>query len=89
MCALYGFINYGKMLSQKELKKLVRRLSVASECRGRDASGVAYVRNGKVIIYKKPQPSCEVNFYFPPDPEWQHRAMQETITTITRLQVTL
>ena len=67
MCALYGFINYGKMLSQKELKKLVRRLSVASECRGRDASGVAYVRNGKVIIYKKPQPSCEVNFYFPPD----------------------
>ena len=46
MCALYGFINYGKMLSQKELKKLVRRLSVASECRGRDASGVAYVRSG-------------------------------------------
>ena len=67
MCALYGFINYGKILSQKELKKLVRRLSVVSECRGRDASGVAYVRNGKVIIYKKPQPSCEVNFYFPPD----------------------
>ena len=67
MCALYGFVNYGKVLSQKELKKLVRRLSVASECRGRDASGVAYVRNGKVIIYKKPQPSCEVNFYFPPD----------------------
>ena len=67
MCALYGFVNYGKILSQKELKKLVRRLSVASECRGRDASGVAYVRNGKVIIYKKPQPSCEVNFYFPPD----------------------
>ena len=67
MCALYGFINYGKILSQKELKKLVRRLSVASECRGRDASGVAYVRNRKVIIYKKPQPSCEVNFYFPSD----------------------
>ena len=28
MCALYGFVNYGKVLSQKELKKLVRRLSV-------------------------------------------------------------
>ena len=37
MCALYGFINYGKILSQKELKKLVRRLSVAS-CSPRIAS---------------------------------------------------
>ena len=67
MCALYGFINYGKVLNQKELKRLVRCLSVASECRGRDASGVAYVRNGKIIVYKKPQPASEVNFYFPSD----------------------
>ena len=67
MCALYGFINYGKILSKKELKKLVRNLSISSELRGTDASGVAYVRNGKIIIYKKPQPSHEVNFYFPSD----------------------
>lgn len=67
MCALYGFINYGKILSKKELKKLVRNLSISSELRGTDASGVAYVRNGKVVIYKKPQPSHEVNFYFPSD----------------------
>ena len=51
MCALYGFINYGKILSKKELKKLVRNLSIASELRGTDASGVAYVRNGKIVIY--------------------------------------
>jgi len=67
MCALYGFINYGKILSKKELKKLVRNLSISSELRGTDASGVAYVRNGKIVIYKKPQPSHEVNFYFPSD----------------------
>ena len=67
MCALYGFINYGKVLNQKELKRLVRNLSISSELRGTDASGVAYVRNGKVVIYKKPQPSHEVNFYFPSD----------------------
>ena len=67
MCALYGFINYGKVLNQKELKRLVRNLSIASELRGTDASGVAYVRNGKIVIYKKPQPSHEVNFYFPSD----------------------
>ena len=36
MCALYGFINYGKILSKKELKKLVRNLSIASELRGTD-----------------------------------------------------
>ena len=67
MCALYGFINYGKILNKKELKKLVRNLSISSELRGTDASGVAYVRNRKVVIYKKPQPSHEVNFYFPSD----------------------
>ena len=77
MCALYGFINYGKILNKKELKKLVRNLSISSELRGTDASGVAYVRNGKVVIYKKPQPSHEVNF------EWRLMVMQETITTIT------
>ena len=67
MCALCGFINYGKILNRKELKKLVRNLSISSELRGTDASGVAYERNGKVVIYKKPQPSHEVNFYFPSD----------------------
>ena len=67
MCALYGFINYGKILSKKKLKKHVRNLSISSELRGTDASGVAYVRNGKIVIYKKPQPSHKVNFYFPSD----------------------
>ena len=67
MCALFGFVNYGKTLSKKQLKKLVRDLSVASEVRGTDASGIAYVRNGEIVIYKKPKPAHEVNFYFPSD----------------------
>ena len=45
MCAIFGLVNYGHFLSKKQLKTLVNRLAVASEVRGTDASGIAYVRN--------------------------------------------
>ena len=44
MCALFGLVNYGNVLSKKQLKKLVREMSAASEVRGTDASGIAYVK---------------------------------------------
>ena len=42
-------------------------MSAASEVRGTDASGIAYVKQNKIMIYKKPKPAHEVNFYFPSD----------------------
>ena len=57
MCAIYGFINYKNLVSGEKLKQLVKSLSVRSEERGTDASGIAYVRNGKIVIYKKPGPA--------------------------------
>lgn len=65
MCALFGFVNYGRVVSQKHLKELVRRLAVESEIRGIDASGIAYVRNGEIVICKKPKPAHKVRFCFP------------------------
>ena len=65
MCAIFGFVNYRHAVSRKQMKELVRRLSVESEVRGTDASGIAYVKNGELKIYKKPKPAHKVHFYFP------------------------
>ena len=44
MCALFGFLNYGKHVPWKILQKLVQALANASEVRGHHASGIAYNR---------------------------------------------
>ena len=67
MCAIFGFVNYGHALSRKNLKELTRRLSVESEVRGKDASGIAYVRKGELKVFKRPKPAHKVRFYFPDD----------------------
>ena len=53
MCALFGFLDYGKKISFLTKKKLIRELSVAAESRGTDATGIAYVKNKELTIFKK------------------------------------
>ena len=48
MCAIFGFVNYRRSLSRSEMKELINRLSVESEVRGKDATGIAYVKHGEL-----------------------------------------
>ena len=57
MCCLFGFVDYGHKLTRKERLRLLMALSVASEERGTDATGIAYNLDGKQIIYKRPLPA--------------------------------
>lgn len=65
MCAIFGFLDYGKKISANTLKKLIRALSVAAESRGTDATGISYVKNGDIVTFKKPKPAHKVKLYFP------------------------
>ncbi len=65
MCAIFGFMNYGKKVSHKIMTKLLRELSVAAEVRGTDATGISYVKDGKMVTFKKAKPAHKVNLYFP------------------------
>ena len=67
MCALFGWLDCGKKLSHSRLKKLTQELANAAEERGTDASGISYVENGEIKIYKKPKPAHKVKFDFPKD----------------------
>lgn len=57
MCCLFGFYDYGGILTRKHRSRLLSALSIASEERGTDATGIAYNHNGKQIIYKRPIPA--------------------------------
>ena len=67
MCAVFGFLDYKGKISNAVLKKLVHYLSVAAEVRGTDATGIAYVRDGSIVTYKKPKPAHKVKLFFPRD----------------------
>ena len=67
MCAVFGFLDYKEKVSNAVLKKLIHYLSVAAEVRGTDATGIAYVRDGNMVTYKKPKPAHKVKLFFPRD----------------------
>ena len=65
MCALFGWLDYKGIVSNKLLKKLTQALANAAEERGTDASGIAYVKNGKMTIFKRPKPAHKLRFNTP------------------------
>ena len=67
MCAVFGFLDYKGKTSNAVLKKMIHYLSIAAEVRGTDATGIAYVRDGSMIPYKKPKPAHKVKLFFPRD----------------------
>ena len=67
MCAVFGFLDYKGKVSNAVLKKLIHYLSIAAEVRGTDATGIAYVRDGSIVTYKKPKPAHKVKLFFPRD----------------------
>lgn len=65
MCALFGFLNYGKRIPWRTLQKLVQALANASEVRGNHAAGIAYNSGGELYIYKRPKPAHKLHFRIP------------------------
>lgn len=65
MCALFGWLDCGKKLPHKTLRKLTQELANAAEERGTDASGISYVKNKSIHIYKKAKPAHKMRFKFP------------------------
>ena len=67
MCALFGWLDYKHVISNKILKKLTQALANAAEERGTDASGISYVRDGRIVIFKRPKPAHKLRFNAPDD----------------------
>lgn len=65
MCALFGYLNYGKKVSWRTLQKLVQALANASEVRGNHAAGIAYNHDDRMRIFKRPKPAHKLHFHIP------------------------
>lgn len=65
MCALFGFLDYGKRVPWKVLQKLVQSLANSSEVRGHHAAGIAYNYNDRLCIFKRPKPAHKLHFRIP------------------------
>ena len=65
MCALFGWLDYKHIIPYKVLKKLTQALANAAEERGTDAAGISYIRDGQVVIYKRPKPAHKIHFNTP------------------------
>ena len=65
MCALFGWLDYKGIIPNKILKKLTQALANSAEERGTDAAGISYIRDGQVVIYKRPKPAHKLKFNVP------------------------
>jgi glucosamine 6-phosphate synthetase-like amidotransferase/phosphosugar isomerase protein len=68
MCCLFGLIDYGNCLSAKRKEKIVKVLSAECEARGTDATGVAYLNDNHISIFKRPLPAHKMHFKFKSNP---------------------
>lgn len=65
MCCLFGFVDYAGSLSVKQKSRLIRELSIASEARGTDATGIAYNTSHGLQIYKRPLAAHRLHLLIP------------------------
>ena len=65
MCCLFGIIDYKNSLSAKQMNKVVSILSRFCEARGTDATGISYIHNDNLCIYKRPLPARKIRYAIP------------------------
>jgi len=65
MCCLFGILDYGQTLNQKQLNKMIAVLSKSCEARGTDATGIAYNYNDRLCIFKRPLPAHRMHYRIP------------------------
>ena len=65
MCCLFGILDYGHTLSQRQREQMLSILAAACEARGTDATGIAYNDARALRIYKRPLPGHRMRFHLP------------------------
>ena len=65
MCCLFGFVDYTGALSVNQKNRLIRKLSIAAEARGTDATGIAYNTSRGLQIYKRPLAAHRLHLRIP------------------------
>ncbi|MEM1486366.1 class II glutamine amidotransferase [Oscillospiraceae bacterium PP1C4] len=65
MCGLFGMFDCENQLTPKQRNKILCALARESEIRGQDATGIAYLMEEHLHIYKRPLPAHKMRFAIP------------------------
>ena len=65
MCCLFGLIDYRDKLTRRQKSAMIHALAESGEERGTDATGIAYVGQNGISIYKQPKPAHRVPLRVP------------------------
>ena len=60
MCGIWGIADRGSGLDRELLFAVAKRLMVLSETRGKDASGLAIMQEGKLVVLRKAKPAHDL-----------------------------
>jgi len=66
MCALFGIHDYNDCFNKRQKEIIISVLSQECQVRGTDATGIAYIRDGKLQVYKRPMPASAMQYNLPP-----------------------
>lgn len=57
MCGIFGLVTTKESFERRKVKALVDDLLMLSESRGKDSSGIAFVKNKEIVVYKDSLPA--------------------------------
>lgn len=60
MCGIWGISDMGADITRKTLIKVIKRLMILSETRGKDASGIAVMQDDRLCVLRKAKSSHEL-----------------------------
>jgi glucosamine 6-phosphate synthetase-like amidotransferase/phosphosugar isomerase protein len=61
MCCLFGFLNYSNN-ENKELNNVINCLAREAVVRGSDSTGISYIKNNHLVVYKRPLDAYDMEF---------------------------
>ena len=65
MCCLYGLMDRSHRFTARERSTMINCLARASEARGTDATGIAYISRNRMRIYKRPMAAHKLRLRVP------------------------
>jgi glucosamine 6-phosphate synthetase-like amidotransferase/phosphosugar isomerase protein len=65
VCCLFGLIDYKGNLTVKQKNRMIAVLSKECEIRGSDATGIAYISNDRISVYKRPLAAHKMKLFIP------------------------
>ncbi|MEG0542416.1 MAG: hypothetical protein RR528_08815, partial [Angelakisella sp.] len=67
MCCLFGLLDYNNCFTPKQRERILHVMAKECEVRGTDATGISYLSNHRMRVFKRAARGGFMRFHLPPD----------------------